>query len=149
MTGLQRVARRAILARLKAHAGLTALVPPSSIFGQTVPADRAWPFIKLGPPQTLPITAACLNGGAVAIPADGFAKNLMSGQRIIETAEDHAGRIGGEFEAALHLKGETVTVDGAPVRLRYALTDIRLFVDGGEPGAFHYSALINARVIAE
>jgi hypothetical protein len=149
MTGLQRVARRAIVARMKGHAGLTALVPATSIFAQTVPANPAWPFVKTGVPQKAPITATCLNGGEVTVPVDGFAKDRYAGQQKVETAEDHADRIGAEIEAALHLKGETVTIDGAPVRLTYRLTDIRTFPDGAEAGAYHYSALVRARVFAE
>lgn len=149
MNGLQRVARRAILTRLKASGGLTGLVPATSIFGQTVPAERAWPFIKLGVPQTLPITATCLNGGDVTVPVDAFAKARFAGAQMVETAEDYASRIGAQVEAALHLKGESVTADGAPARVTYRLTDLRLFPDGGDPDAFHYSALVRARVIAE
>lgn len=149
MTGLQRIARRVVVARMKAHPGLTGLVPASSIFGQTVPASPAWPFVKTGVPQTVPIKAACLNGGEITIPIDGFAKPRFSGAMMAETAEDHAGRIGAEIEAALDLKGETVTVGGKPVRLTYRLTDLRLFPDGTETDVFHYSALCRVRAVAE
>lgn len=148
MTGLQRIARRAILARLKAAAD-AALVPAARLYPQTVPAVPTWPFARLGPPQTLPRDGTCYRGADIAIPIDAFAKDRMSGAQRVETAEDYAGRIGAWIEGALHLKGETVMVDAAPVRLRYQLTDIRLFPDGGEAGAFHYSAQINVRAVAE
>lgn len=149
MTGLQRVARRALLTRMKANAALRALVPTASIYGQTVPANPAWPFIKLGVPQTLPITATCLNGALVTIPVSGFARQREQGSVTVETAEDHAGRIGAAIERALHLKGDAVTVDGQEVRLRYTVTDMRLFPDGDEADAFHYSALVQAKIWAE
>lgn len=137
------------MARMKAAAGLTALVPAASIYGQTVPAGPSWPFIKLGVPQTLPRTATCLNGAIITIPVSGFARQREQGGLQVETAEDHAGRIGAAIERAIHLKGEAVTVDGQPVRLSYRLTDMRLFPDGDEADAFHYSALIRAKVHAE
>ena len=149
MTGLQRVARRAILARLKASNAVKALVPVAAIHSQTVPAGPSWPFIKLGVPQTLPLTATCLNGAIVIIPVDAFARQREQGGLVVETAEDHASRIGAAIERALHLRGETVTVDGASVRLSYTLSDMRLFPDGEEADAFHYSGLIRAKVHAE
>ena len=149
MTGLQRVARRPILARMKADAALTALVPAASIYGQTVPGGPTWPFIKLGVPQTLPITATCLNGAVINIPVDAFARQRQQGGVTVETAEDHASRIGAAIERALHLRGEMVTVDGQPVRLSYTMSDMRLFPDGEEADAFHYSGLIRARVLAQ
>ena len=148
MTGLQRVARRAILTRLKASSAVRNLVPVASIYGQTVPAGPAWPFIKLGVPQTLPLTATCLNGAIVNIPIDAFARQREQGGVPVETAEDYASRIGAAIETALHLKGETVTVDGQLVRLSYTMTDMRLFPDGEEADAFHYSGLIRAKVHA-
>ena len=149
MTGLQRIARRAILARLKASNALRPLVPAGAIYGQTVPAGPSWPFIKLGVPQTIPLTATCLNGAIITIPVDAFARQREQGGLIVETAEDHASRIGAAIERALHLRGEDVTADGQPVRLSYAMTDMRLFPDGDEADAFHYSGLIRAKVHAE
>lgn len=149
MNGLQRVVRRALMARLKASNPVKALVPPASIYGQTVPAGPSWPFIKLGIPQTIPRTAICLNGGEVTVPISAFARQREQGGLVVETAEDHASRIGAAIERALHLRGEDVTADGQPVRLSYAMTDMRLFPDGDEADAFHYSGLIRAKVHAE
>ncbi len=149
MTGLQRVARRAILARLKASNAVRAIVNPGAIYGQTVPQGPSWPFIKLGIPQTLPLTAPCLNGAIVTIPISAFARQREQGGLVVETAEDHASRIGAAVERALHLRGEEVIVDGEPARLSYTMTDMRLFPDGDEADAFHYSGLIRAKVHAE
>lgn len=149
MMGIQRHVRRAVLARMKGGAMLTSLVPAARIYGQTVPAAPAWPFIKTGVPQSLPIRATCLVGAVVTMPIDAFAKQRMSGAQVAETAEDHAGRIGEAIETLLHLQGETIDVGGQPARLRYTLTDMRLFPDGAEADAFHYSALLRARVVAE
>ena len=40
--------RLAILARLKADSGVTALVPSARIYPSRTPASLTWPFIKLG-----------------------------------------------------------------------------------------------------
>ena len=40
--------RLAILARLKADSGVTALVPSARIYPSRTPATLTWPFIKLG-----------------------------------------------------------------------------------------------------
>lgn len=148
MTGHQRIARRALLARLKAAAD-PALIPAGSLYPQTVPSNALWPFARLGVPQTTPRDGFCSRGADINIPLDAFAKDRMQGAQRVETAEDYAGRIGAWIEGALHLKGETVTVDGAPVRLRYVVADRRLFLDGDEAGAFHYSCLVRVRAFAE
>lgn len=149
MMGIQRHVRRAVLARLKGGAVLTDLIPAARIYGQTVPATPAWPFVKTGVPQSLPIRATCLVGAVVTMPIDAFAGPRKQGAVTLETAEDHAGRIGEAIETLLHLQGETIDVNGQPARLRYTLSDMRLFLDGAEVDAFHYSALLRARVVAE
>ncbi len=46
--------RKAILARLKADSGLTALVPSARIYPHRTPTSLTWPFIKLGVINDLP-----------------------------------------------------------------------------------------------
>ncbi|WP_246352164.1 tail completion protein gp17 [Sphingomonas xinjiangensis] len=149
--GLQYHARRALLTRLRRDPLLTSLVEKAGIYSQKVPAPerRLSPFIKTGVPQTLPRTATCLNGANINLPVDAFAGPRKSGTTVLEEAEDHAERIGMAIEGALHLQGETVDVDGHPLRLTYRLTDIRLFPDGAELDVFHYSCLVNVRAVAE
>lgn len=147
MKGLYRVARRAILTQLKRDPGVTAIVQPTQIHGQA-PGVVAWPFITLGPPQVLPIKATCVDGGAVNTPISGFAKSRMSGNVKVETAEDHASRLGAAIERALDDSGENILVDGKPARVTHRLADMRLLMDGQEPDAFHYSATVRTRIIA-
>jgi hypothetical protein len=139
ITGLQREARRAALSTLKANAALTAIVPAARIYSQQVPATPAWPFIKLGPPQSLPVRASCTSGADVSFSVHAFAKGLPS-----ETAEDYAGRIGAAIETAMDSSRAVFT--GGTIRFR--LSEMQLLVDGGEADAFHYFAVVNARVIA-
>lgn len=139
-TGLQRLLRRSILTRLKADAGLIALVPAARIFPQAVPVEPEWPFIKTGPSLSLPYRASCVRGDTITMDLHAFARGSAS-----ETAEDHAGRIGGLIEEALD--DRTLTLEtGATARIR--LSDKRLMQDG-EPDAFHWFAQINARVLAQ
>lgn len=144
-TGLQRLVRRAVLARLKADTGLTALVPAGSIYPVAVPAEPGWPFVKLGALGTLRLRAACVNGGRVTVDVHAFARARESGGHIVETAEDHASRIGAAIEAAL--SDRHLTLEGG-ADAHVSLNDIRLLQDD-EPDAFHWFAQLTARVLAE
>lgn len=138
-TGIQRLVRRAVLAQLKGSAGLVAIVPAARIYPQAVPIEPGWPFVKMGPSQTLPRKASCVDGGDVTMDVHAFARGSAS-----ETAEDHASRIGAAIETAL--ANNWLALEGGG-RARIRLSDIRLMQDD-EPAAFHWLAQINARVLA-
>lgn len=140
-TGIQRLVRRALLERLKADGGLTALVPADSI---NPPGEPTWPFIVLRAPVTQRLRAACVNGATVAWDVHAFARDREDTGAVVETAEDHAGRIGGAIEAAL--ADNRIAVEGGGVA-RIEVGDMRLLPDE-EPGAFHYLAQVNCRVLA-
>lgn len=140
-TGLQRLVRRALLAKLKADAGVLALVASTSI---NPAGDPAWPFIVLRSPVTRRLRASCVNGGLVSWDIHAFARNRESAGQVVETAEDHAGRIGAAIEAAL--ADNRIALEGGAIA-RIELGDMRLMIDG-EPDAYHYFAQMNARVLA-
>ncbi len=140
-TGLQRLVRRALLARLKANAPLTALVAAASI---NPVGEPVWPFVKLRAPVTRRLRAAGLNGGEGSFDIHAFARARVVGGAEVETAEDHAGRIGGAIEAAL--ADARITIEGGHV-LRLEVNDMRLLEDE-EPEAWHYFAQVNWRVLA-
>jgi hypothetical protein len=142
-TGLQRRVRRAVLARLKADSALTALVPAASIYPQAA-REPEWPFIKLGPPVTLRLRAAGVNGGLVTLDVHAFARARLTNGVEVETAEDHTSRIGAAIEAAL--ADNRIDLEGGAVA-KIELSDIRLLQDS-EPEAFHWFAQVNARVLA-
>ena len=147
--GLQRLVRRDVLAKLKADTGVTAadLVPAASIFGQSPPAEPDWPFIKTGSPQTLPLKAACIDGGVVNFGLHAFSRGRRNeAGALVENAEDHAGRIGAAIETAIDGSRSMLVGVGT---VRYTLADMLLLVDGAEPGAFHYTCTVRARVLAE
>jgi hypothetical protein len=149
--GLARLARRAVLTRLKAHAGLTALVPATNIYRGAPLVEPDWPFIRLDRSNSIPIKAACLDGATVTFPLHAFARARQNGSgALVETAEDHVGRIGAEIEKALDDKGETITVSpGVTARLTYRLTDIQPDgIDQADSTAAHYVCTVRARAVA-
>jgi hypothetical protein len=73
-----------------------------------------------------------------------FARARLNGGLVAETGEDHAGRIGEAIETALADTNLTLS-DGSNARI--VLSDLNLMQDD-EPGAFHYIAQVNARVLA-
>lgn len=135
-TGLQLPLRRALLTTLKADAGLTAAVPVASI--QPV-GEPVWPFVWLTSPRTSRLRAAGVNGAIVRFDAHAFAKT-----RDVETAQDHAGRIGGLIEAAL--SDRWLTLEGG-YRAHVEIGDSQLLEDGS-PDAYHWFGQINCRVLA-
>lgn len=139
--GLQRLVRRALLTRLKADLALTALVPAASINPTGVPT---WPFIVLRSPVTQRLKAACVNGGQGSWDVHAFAGVRLDAGSVVETAEDHAGRIGAAIETAL-ADNWLELPDNAKVRIR--LSDIRLLQDG-DPDHYHWFCQCNWRVLS-
>ena len=148
MKGLQRIVRRSALARLKGFGDLTSLVPAADIYSQDPGGVPSWPFVKLGPTQTLPFRHGNSTDGAnVSMPIHAFARakyNAAGG--MTQTAEDHASAIGAQIESAIQWKGEVS--DDVDVRLGYNLTDIRLMPDSAESDAFHWFATLNVRALS-
>lgn len=140
--GLQRLVRRAILPVLKSDTDLVALVPAANINPPGVPT---WPFIVLRAPVTQSLRSACVRGGEVAWGVHAFAGPRLSAGAVIETGEDHAGRIGARIEALLD--GVRVGIEGGGTA-HLSLSDIRLLEDG-DPDSYHWFAQCNARVLAE
>lgn len=64
--------RQEIVAHLKSYAPLTALVASSSIHGEFVKADPAWPFIRYSS-TTLPFEATCWSGSQHLVTIHVFA----------------------------------------------------------------------------
>jgi len=140
-TGVQRLVRRALLARLKANAGLTDLVPAGSI---NPDGQATWPFIRLRAPVTRRLRAAGLNGGEGSFDIHAFARAREVAGQEVETAEDHAGRIGGAIEAAL--ADARFAIESGYV-LHISVSEMRLLEDE-EPEAYHWFAQANWRVLA-
>lgn len=139
---LQRLARRALLTRLKADASLLALVPVVSIDPYDDPPT--WPFVTLESPVTRRMRAASLNGGLVSFDVHAFARARIVAGVTVEDGRDHCSRIGGAIEAAL--ADNRFPIESGAV-MHVQLSDMRLLRDG-DPDAFHYFAQVNCRVLA-
>ncbi|HVH49960.1 MAG TPA: DUF3168 domain-containing protein, partial [Sphingomicrobium sp.] len=106
-----------------------------------------WPFIKTQSPQTLPLRADCVDGATVNFGVSAFTRGRKNGAgALIETAEDHASRIGEAIETAIDKSKSDLPGIGT---VAYRIADAVLLVDGAEAGAFHYSCTVRARVLAE
>lgn len=132
--------RKAGLTRLKNDAAVTAIVPKARWYPQVTPANPEWPFGKSGAPSATPRRAACLDGAEITLAFHGFAKDRVSASRVVETAEDHAARLGAAM--AKSLDGHYADIPGG--RARFQWTSSQLLMDGAEAGAFH--VVVNFRV---
>lgn len=122
--------RRAILTLLKADADLTALVDADSIYPQFA-GKPEWPFVLYGAPAAVPVRAACVDGAEITVAVHGFANARLDGPVKVETAEDHASRIGAAIARALDGKRPDLAPGYASVRW----TGSQLLTDGDD--AFH------------
>jgi len=136
--------RRAILATLKANDDVTALVPATSIYPQST-SKPPWPFIKFGSPSGVPIDNACAGGDTIIVALHSFAKPRIVGGAVVETAEDHADRIGTAVIRALNRRRLTLD-SGNHAKVRRA--GFQLLQDGAEADAYHHVANFQVRVLA-
>ncbi len=138
--------RRAMLIRMKGDAPLVALVPAASIFGQTVPANVSWPFIRMGAPSAIAaVRGTCMNGAEGIVAVHGFSIGRRQGEKQVETAEDHAGRIGDAIAAALD--SARLPLDGGG-KVKLTWTGDQLLQDPEEAGAFHTVQNFNWRFLS-
>jgi hypothetical protein len=133
--------RRAILPRLKADPGVTALIPAAQIYPGTVGANPVFPFIRYGAPVSSPFRASGLDSSAVVGAIHAFAKplkNLAGG--VIDTAEDQAHRMSEAIGACID--GVTIVLDDT-FKARVTWTGSNLLQDSAEAEAWH--AVVNFR----
>lgn len=124
--------RRAILTLLKDDASLTALVPVGNVYPQAA-REPAWPFLLCGAPSSTSIRATCVDGAEITVAIHGFVRERIVGGATVETAEDHASRIGAAIAKALDGKRPTLPSGYAIIRW----TGSQLLIDSGEADAFH------------
>lgn len=126
--------RKAILTILKADSGVTAIVPKARIYSQRAITSPTWPFVLYGSPSALPRRASCVDGAILTVAVHGFAdpRRNASGS-ILETAEDHASRLGAAIATAL----DGQKADVATGRIAIDWQGSQLLMDGDEADAFH------------
>lgn len=138
--------RRAGMGLLEADEPLAAIVA-SEIHPQVPLTQPPWPFVKWGAFTTIPVRASCVDGGCELVGAvHGFAKRRENGSgQVVETAEDHAGRLGNVLMRALDGKRAALPEGG---NATFHWTNSQLLIDGGEADAFHAVVNFRVRVIA-
>jgi hypothetical protein len=141
---LIRDVRRGVLARLKGDPTVTALVPASQLHPSTTPPNPVWPFARFDAPTSTPISLSCVEGATVSFLYHFFARDRVSGGQVIETAEDHAARIGSAGKVSLHNRRVPVADVTALLRVR----SVRLLRDADEESAYHAILTVDARVLA-
>jgi hypothetical protein len=119
--------------RMKANPALTAIVPAASIYPQTTTAVPPYPFIRCGSPIGVPIIGSCVDGMIVTLAVHGFSTGRYVDQQLIETAEDHASRIGAAIAASLDKAA--FDIPGGKAKVRW--TGPQLLQDPEEANAFH------------
>lgn len=125
--------RAAIMAKMKADAGLTALVAKAQVYPSTVPADRPFPFTRFASMIASPFLASCLDSSAFRITLQAFSKGKYSSKTLQLPAEDHVAQIASAIKDALH--GKVLTLHtGEKLRLQWVQTT--LMIDGDEAGAW-------------
>ena len=138
--------RRAVMTWLKAEPGVTAIVPAASIHPQAPRTVPTWPFIRLGAASAIPLEAGCVDGAVYQFSLHGFAKDRLEGEAAVETAEDHASRIGA---ALARLGGRTLPlVSDYPASARIRWTGGMVIQDGADPQGFHAIVDFEARVLS-
>ena len=136
--------RRAILTTLKSDATLIELVPADRIYSQAAPSPApTWPFVIYGAPTSVPIRATCVQGTDLSVALHSFARPRKEGALVVETAEDHAARIGRAIVMALDRRRPRL--ERGYVSLMF--TGSRLLVDRDEKDAFHHICNLRARAI--
>lgn len=136
--------RRAVLTHMKADDDFVAIVLATQQHPQTAPANPIWPFTRYGVPIATPIRAACVDSATISFVIHSFAKNRLEGDRIVESAEDYAGRIASGVNRCLG--GAYLDLgDGVTARIRWLSSQV--MQDGAEAGAYHGVSSFSARVI--
>jgi len=135
--------RRGMLQLAKANTALIAIVPAARIYPQATPAKPTFPFIRSGAPSSVPVRASCVDGGEWTVAMHGFTKPRMTGNKIAETAEDYAGRLGAALASALD--GRIITLSNGTGRITWLGS--QLLQDPDEAECFHTIQNFRVRAI--
>lgn len=129
--------RKAVVAALKADAGVSAIVAARS-YGPNPPAEPTWPFNRYGFPVTTPLRATCMDGARISFIVHGFAKG-----------DDETGcsELGAANARALDRK--TLTLGGGyPAKALVRWTGNQIIRDSDEATGWHCIGSFEARVVS-
>lgn len=124
MSDLTTELRRVVLPGLKAESELVALVPKASMYGMRMPSNPTRPFLKLG--TTIATPGPTLAGERIRLPVYIESEGRWDGNALVETAEDHIGRIIFLVKHVLHRRVFPVPSGDAKLRV---INDIRRLSD--------------------
>lgn len=118
--------RKATVARLKANAGVIAIVPAVRVFGpRVIQKNLVWPFMRVGVSIASPMLASCLDGETIRFAVHGFSKANDEGE---------AANINAAVKNSLD--GATLSLsDGGRAILTW--TGAQIMEDGSEADAWH------------
>lgn len=111
--------RKSAVTHLKGYAPLTARVSAGSIWGEEVPSDQAWPFIRYGLPVTLPFEATGWDGSEHDLTWHAFANGPFTdavdqiAALVVEAMETWSAPSGTGIVAA-EWRGTTILRDSGP-----------------------------------
>lgn len=136
--------RRTMLTAMKHDGPLSALIPPSSMYPGTVPANRTFPFARFGSAIVSPFRASGLDSSSLRISVQAFTKPLTNGSGgIIASAEDQADRMGSAIKDALD--GATLTLEGGQ-KARLTWIQTTAMRDGDEADAWMVTVTFGAEI---
>ena len=125
MADLTLAVREAVVSKMIASAPLTALVPTDSIYGERVPDDRTYPFIRTGEQTKIAFSLGCgAEDGAYELTIHGF---------VTGTDSDGAARVG----AAIRATFETGSLSHSGTKLGIIWRSGGLIRDPDEPDTWH------------
>ena len=122
--------RLAILAALKADAGVISQVPTSRIYPSRTPATLTWPFIRMGVTSELPFRPSGAYGSQTIIGAVHVFTKSQTGSLDAERAANLAKK-----EVARVLDGLVVAITGGYANVRY--DGGQTIQDAAEADAYH------------
>lgn len=135
--------RGKLIAALKSDPQLNAIVPATRVYPSKVPADRAFPFIRLGTLTSAPVRADCGPGSTATGFIHCFVKLDAAGgipdpEALAITINGHIARIVDDLEA--------IPLD-ADADLSVQITQTQVIEDLAEADAYHGLVAIEALAI--
>lgn len=122
--------RLAILAALKADAGVTSIIPAARIYPSRTPATLTWPFIRMGVTSELPYRPSGAYGSQTIIGAVHVFTKSSTASPDAERAANLAKK-----EIARVLDGLVVNITGGYANVRY--DGGQTIQDAAEADAYH------------
>lgn len=114
----------AVVGALKASGIMTALVPPTRIYGPEPPATPAWPWTMCGMPDGVPSREACHDTSIMSFVVHGFAKG---------PGNVAAANIGNAIKRTLD--GAVILRNGVSVDI--SVQQVQVIRDSAEASAYH------------